>query len=241
MFYLFLFLVIKIPKWEKINYNIIITTNQKVIFMQQIDPTKTNQTINPINADNTIRFAEVSFYGKLFWYLSFTLIIPLILHIVFTNSFRRSMVQINETASGIDVQLQKRRDTLIKLVDATKSGMKYERETLLAVTKLRNYNQADRQQNMRLLDKIAPNILAVAENYPNLKAEALIQDLMDQAAYIEKEIAAARRLYNSNVTIFNQKVFAWPTNVIAAKAKYHTYEMFLATSEARSDISLQLN
>ena len=176
--------------------------------MQQIDPTKTNQTINPINADNTIRFAEVSFYGKLFWYLSFIFIIPIILHIVFGNSFRRSMVQINETASGIDVQLQKRRDTLIKLVDATKSGMKYERETLLAVTKLRNYNQADRQQNMQLLDKIAPNILAVAENYPNLKAEALIQDLMDKAAYIEKEIAAARRLYNSNVTIFNQKVFA---------------------------------
>ena len=209
--------------------------------MGQIETNQPNQPASQINADNTIRYSEVSLYGKAFWYLSFLFIIPIILHVVYLNKFRKTMVQINETASGIDVQLQKRRDTLLKLVDATKSGMKYERETLAAITKLRNYNQADRQNNMKLLDQVIPNILAVAENYPNLKAETLIQDLMDQAAYLEKEIAASRRLYNSTVTLFNQTVFTWPTNVIAASRKYHTYEMFLAAPESRADVSLKLN
>jgi LemA protein len=109
-------------------------------------------------------------------------------------------------ASGIEVQLKKRRDTLIKLVDATKSYVKYEKSTLNELTKLRKstFSSSEEASN---LNKTAAAIMAVAENYPNLKTNELVKETMEQASYLEREIGAARRLYNSQVTSFNRDLF----------------------------------
>jgi LemA protein len=124
------------------------------------------------------------------------------------NFFRTQQEKINESSSGIDVQLKKRRDTLIKLVDATQSSIKFEKTLLTDITSLRNINHfsANDKQNASKLDSAASKILATFENYPNLKTTDTIRDLMQTATVMEGEIAAARRLYNSQALHFNQEI-----------------------------------
>jgi LemA protein len=125
------------------------------------------------------------------------------------NNFMRKQTRINELASGIDVQLKKRRDTLTKLLDATKGYMKYEKSLLTDVTKIRKMNITPKNRNEAggVLDSAFGRLLAVAENYPDLKANNSVIELMDQAAYIEREVSASRRLYNSEVRSFNTSLF----------------------------------
>jgi LemA protein len=124
------------------------------------------------------------------------------------NFFRTQQEKINESSSGIDVQLKKRRDTLIKLVDATQSSIKFEKTLLTDITSLRNVNHfsANDKHMTSKLDGAASKILATFENYPNLKTTDTIRDLMQTATVMEGEIAAARRLYNSQALHFNQEI-----------------------------------
>lgn len=198
---------------------------------------KVTKGFNP-NVDNTQRPATASGFGKAIWYILFLLIIPMILHVVKRNALLKKQMRINETSSGIDVQLKKRRDTLVKLVDATKSYVKYEKSTLTELTKLRSKSFKNSSGSGKL-DAVAARILAVAENYPNLKANTLVQETMEQAAEIEREIAASRRLYNHEVTQFNGQLFMWPTNVVAAGMKLTTLPLFTATSSDKEDVKLE--
>ncbi|NQZ66149.1 MAG: LemA family protein [Mycoplasmatales bacterium] len=203
-----------------------------------VDPSnKENKSFNP-NVDNTKRNAEASIFGKTIWYLLFLLIIPIIIHVVKRNSLLKSQMKINETASGIDVQLKKRRDTLVKLVDATKSYIKYERSTLTDLTKLRKATFEGGKDSGKL-EALSAKILAVAENYPNLKADSLAKETMEEAAYLEREIGAARRLYNSEVTMFNSNLFIWPTNVVASSMRLSTLPLFRANEKDKEDVKLE--
>ncbi len=190
-----------------------------------------------IEVNNENRLPKSSGMGKLIWYLSFLLVIPLILHVLWRNSLIRKEFSINEMASGIEVQLKKRRDTLIKLVDATKSYVKYEKSTLNELTKLRKstFSSSEEASN---LNKTAAAIMAVAENYPNLKTNELVKETMEQASYLEREIGAARRLYNSQVTSFNRDLFTWPSNVIASSMNVSTHILFETDEESKKDVSL---
>lgn len=146
------------------------------------------------------------------------LIIPLLYHLVKGNQLRRQMLAINNTASTIDVVLKRRKDTLSKLVEATKSYVKYEGETLMAITKARqmNLNQVSRVEADSTLTSAFGRLLAVAENYPNLKVNELAQQTISQASYLEAELSASRRLYNTNVTTFNQLIFSFPSSIVAS-------------------------
>jgi LemA protein len=111
------------------------------------------------------------------------------------------------------VQLKKRRDTLIKLVDATQTSIKFEKSLLTDITKLRNVNVAPNDPDgLVKQDKASSSalsrLLATFENYPNLKTTDTIRDLMSSADYIEREIAASRRLYNATALQFNQEIQA---------------------------------
>lgn len=159
------------------------------------------------------------------------------------NKFNRQQIQINEKASGIQVQLAQRRDTLIKLVDATKSSMDFERGLLTDVTKLRSYKITDENLNEanQKIDSAFARLLATYENYPKLASTEAIKSLMNSAEYLEQEIAASRRLYNSAVTAFNQELFTFPARVIAAKQGLHTFALFNASEEQQKDVSLNLS
>ena len=198
---------------------------------------KTVEEFNP-NVDNTQRQAQAGAFGKAVWYFLFILIIPIFVHVAKRNSLLKTQMKINETASGIDVQLKKRRDTLVKLVDATKSYVKYEKSTLTELTKLRSSSFKGGKDSAKL-DSISAKILAVAENYPDLKVNSLIKETMEQAAYIEREIGAARRLYNSEVGYFNTSLFIWPNSIIAASMKLSTLPLFVASESDKEDVKLE--
>jgi LemA protein len=156
-------------------------------------------------------------------------------------------MQINEATSNIDVQLAKRKDVLIKLVDATKSSLSFEKDLLKEVTELRNvnmnpsaHNQAKTIKNEQMLNSAFGKLMATFENYPNIKSTDTIVNLMQTADYIEREIAASRRLYNSVVSQFNQKLYVFPDVIPAARLKLCNLPLFIASASQREDVSLKL-
>jgi LemA protein len=83
---------------------------------------------------------RANFFGRFMVYLSFILIIPIFIYIGSRNNFSKMDVKIDEAASGIDVQLKRRRDTLTKLIDSVKGSMDFEKETMEKITRLRTFN-----------------------------------------------------------------------------------------------------
>jgi LemA protein len=96
------------------------------------------------------------------------------------------------------------------LVDATQTSIKFEKGLLTDITSLRNVNHFNPSdaKTVSKLDSTSRGILATFENYPNLKTTDTIRDLMQSADYIEREIAASRRLYNATALNFNQEIQA---------------------------------
>lgn len=159
------------------------------------------------------------------------------------NYFNRKQMQINQAASGIEVQLAQRRDTLVKLVDATKSSMKFEQDLLKDVVSLRSMaiNKSNAVEANDKIERGFGRLLATFERYPEVKSIQTVQNLMSNADYQEREIAAARRLYNSEVTAFNQEIFTWPACIPATSLKLTTFALFAATETQKADVSLKLN
>ncbi|MDE6476595.1 MAG: LemA family protein [Mycoplasmoidaceae bacterium] len=158
------------------------------------------------------------------------------------NYFNRTQIKINERASGIQVQLAQRRDTLIKLVDATKSSMDFEKGLLTDITKLRSQKITPEnltEVNNKIEDSFG-RLLATFEQYPKLSSTETIKQLMNSAEYLEEELAASRRLYNAVVSEFNQELFQFPGRIPAASLKLHTLPMFNASSEQQKDVSLKM-
>ena len=120
--------------------------------------------------------------------------------------------------------------------------MKYEKTLMTDVTKLRNINMTSNEGKVQAdqhMSTMFGKFLAVSENYPNLKANESINQLMEQATYLEQEIAASRRLYNREVNSFNTKLFTWPTNVAATGMKLTTLPLFSASEADKQDVSLK--
>lgn len=205
--------------------------------MPLVNPANQNQEFNP-NVDNSQIQANANIVGKIVTYLSFILIIPAILYIMTRNNLVRLQMRINEASSGIDVQLKKRRDTLEKIVDATKGSMKFEKEVLTSVTSLRNAGKASIQQADNELSKLSGRIMATFEAYPNIKSTENVAKLIDAAEVIEQEIGASRRLYNTYVTQFNTGLFTWPGSVIASAMKLSKLPLFAASEEDRKDVKV---
>ena len=160
--------------------------------------------------------------------------------IVCKNNLNSKQIKVNECASSIDVQLAKRKDTLVKLLDATKSMCNYESSLLKDITKLRasTINSQNRNDIDKVTNSAFARLLAVSENYPDIKASESFKTLMNAADYIEREIGAARRTYNSAVSSFNMEIVSWPASYIAAKNNMHTLKMFEASQSQKEDVNL---
>lgn len=201
---------------------------------------------NP-NIDNSIKNAQASTIGKILFYLSFIFIIPIFYAVSVNNKFNRLQNRINENASNIDVQLTKRSATLIKMYDSVKGYKEFEKSVLTDITKMRNLsqslpstnNQAQREELSALNNSVLGRLIAVSENYPDLKSSTLFKELMEESAYIEREIAASRRTYNSVVNEYNRDLFVYPRNVIASAKHLVTAPLYMASTEERKDVKLE--
>ncbi len=166
-------------------------------------------------------------------------ILPMSQNIGKVNYLNKLQIKINESASNIDVQLQKRFDTLTKIVDAVKSHTKFNKEVYENIAKFRSGNNTDINAKQESISSIQKGINLAFENYPNLGADESIQRLITESTMIEKEIAAARRLFNADVTEFNTTINTWPTSVVAAKKGYTHLNLFVAEDAKRKDVDVK--
>lgn len=159
------------------------------------------------------------------------------------NSFRTMLVKIDEAESGIDVALTQRFDMLSKMFQAAKGYMKFEAETLEKVVKLRQPQHQDSIKDKEAFaNEVSRGMAAinvVVEQYPDLKASSNIGKLQDATSEIEENLQAARRVYNSNVSMFNQKVVVFPSSIVASMNKILKSEFFEADPLKREDVKFE--
>lgn len=127
------------------------------------------------------------------------------------NAFVRLNNQVKEAFSTMDVYLKKRWDLIPNLVETVKGYAKHEKGTLEEVVKLRNsaYDGMSDEEKIEANAKISaviPKIMALAEAYPNLKANENFMNLSNQISSLEEDIANSRKYYNAIVRKFNDKV-----------------------------------
>lgn len=156
------------------------------------------------------------------------------------NSFRRMLVKIDESESSIDVALTKRFDLLSKMFSAVKGYMKHEQETLTKVVSMRQPSHgapmAEKQEFANEVTRGLQAINVVVEQYPDLKASQNVGKLQDASVEVEENLQAARRVYNSNVSYYNQKVVVFPSNIIANWKKFEKRAFFEAEAIKREDV-----
>lgn len=154
------------------------------------------------------------------------------------NRFIKRKNQVMEAWSGIDVQLKRRANLIPNLIESVKGYVSHERTTLEDVTKLRtgpDASVAERSSEESKVTQVVRNLLAVAEEYPELKANTNFLDLQSNLNGIEEQIQSARRYYNGAVRRWNTLVESFPSNLIAGIFKFALAEYFeieLATERA---------
>lgn len=147
------------------------------------------------------------------------------------NRLVRDRNQVRSAWSDIDVQLTRRHDLVPQLVEAVKAYAAYERATLEAVTELRARSaQAGRlADKARLEDELQAGIdrlIAVAEAYPDLKADASFLQLQRQLTEVEDHLQYARRFYNGAVRIYNTRIETFPHMLVARPFGFAPAEFF---------------
>ena len=158
-----------------------------------------------------------------------------------SNGLNRAIVKIDEASSDIDVSLTKRYDVLTKMIDVVKGYAKYEQETIFKTIELRqNMTIKEKNEANMLMEENMQRINALAENYPDLKASENYKTLQKSIADVEEHLQASRRLYNANVSNFNQKIVTFPTSIIANSKGLTKKEFFSADEKKREDVKIDL-
>jgi len=155
------------------------------------------------------------------------------------NGLVRARQMAEEAWSGIDVQLKRRADLIPNLIETVKGYAAHEKGTLEEVVKLRNQAQtvpagdvAARGQAEGLLGAALGRLLALAEAYPDLKANQNFAELQRSLETIEGEIQMARRYYNGAARDLNVKVESFPSNLVAGQFGFAKRDYFEITNEA---------
>jgi LemA protein len=170
--------------------------------------------------------------------LGAVLLLPLTWLIANYNRFIRLRQHIGESWSDVDVELKRRYDLIPNLVETVKGYAAHERTVLERVIELRNRAAANHgAAASQATDESALNLgvkqlFVVAENYPQLKADAHYLALQHELANTEDRLAAARRFFNANVRDLNQLCESFPTNIIANLFGFERSTYFELTSEA---------
>lgn len=153
------------------------------------------------------------------------------------NSLIRQRNQVKEAWSDIDVQLKRRYNLIPNLIETVKGYARHERETFESVTQARAkalgaQTPEAKAQAENMLTSTLKTLFAVAEAYPDLKANANFLELQRELSDTENKIQAARRFYNSTVRDFNTVIQSVPTNIVANIFSFKKEEFFELKDEA---------
>ncbi len=180
-------------------------------------------------------------------YIAIGILALLVVYLVASyNGFVVLKTQIQEALSGIDVQLKRRADLIPNVVETVKGYAKHEKTVFNDVTKARSallgaQSPQEKAQADNMLTGALKSLFAVAEAYPELKANTNFQDLQRQLEDTEDKVAYSRQFYNSNVLDFNAKVQMFPSNLIANAFGFNVFEFFEAEEEAKKSVKVKFD
>ncbi len=146
--------------------------------------------------------------------------------------------------SSVDVLLKKRWDLIPNLVSVVKNHMEFEQQTLAEITRLRSRAMSGEVSTDRRLSienqisRSMGNIMALIENYPELKSNQHVTQLLESLNETEEQISAARRFYNAAVTEYNNALEMFPSNIVASYMKYKSKELFITPTEERNNVNV---
>lgn len=153
------------------------------------------------------------------------------------NYFQQLEQRIQAEASNIDNFLEQRVQILQNVVGLVERAIDLDKDVMKAVAALRgggNINAENRNTKSQQINSVCAHLFPQVEAYPELKAHKAIADAMQQNSYLQREITAARTVYNSRVTQWNTDIFAWPTKmIVAARQGYTTRIPLTASAETR--------
>ena len=154
------------------------------------------------------------------------------------NYLKGLQQKIQHDASQIDNYLEQRVIILQNLVPLLNKAIDLDKDVLTKVTALRSGNNingdASRNEVSSTVDNVSRSINVALEAYPDIKAHKEIADAMQQNSYLQREITAAREVYNDSVSAWNQAIFQWPAKALAAaRAGYTTRIPFTASKETK--------
>ncbi len=181
------------------------------------------------------------------WIALIVIVVLVVLIIALYNGLVVARQKVRNAWSQIDVQLQRRFDLIPNLVESVKGYMTHEKEVLSKVTELRtswaNASSVGEKANLdNELSGALKTIMAVSENYPDLKANQNFSELQEELRATENKISFSRQFYNDSVTAYNTKLEVVPTNIIASMFNFKPEELFKAESdEARKNVKVDFN
>ncbi|HHT54963.1 MAG TPA: LemA family protein [Acholeplasma sp.] len=195
--------------------------------------------INVIEKQLPVKVGTGSLVFEIF--LWFPLIIPglifLFMKISARNYLRALQQRIQHNASQIDNYLEQRVVILQNVVGIVEKSIDLDKDVMKSVAQFRsgiNPNDTNRNDIAGELDATMNSIRLSFEAYPDLKAHRALADAMQQNSYLQREITAAREVYNDTVLRWNQDIFAWPTKmIVAARAGYTTRIPFTTSREIK--------
>ncbi len=178
------------------------------------------------------------------WVLLGLAVVAVIWGISIYNRLVRLKTQVANGWSQIDVQLKRRYDLIPNLVESVKDYMGYEQETLKQVIEARNSaikanagsgipTQASIAAESALTASLG-KFFALSENYPNLKANETVQQLMEELTGTENKIGFARQFYNDSATAYNTAVQSFPDNMIAGRYGFQQAELWRIAEAERA-------
>lgn len=164
-------------------------------------------------------------------------------------TFNRLVLYRNRTRAGwsdIDVQLQRRYDLIPKLADAVQGYASHEQSTLATVTELRQLSSSathltDKAAVEERLTELSHRLIAVAEDYPDLKASRNFLELQEELTNTEDQLQYARRFYNGAVREFNTRIESFPALIVARLFGFQAREFFAAQADAVAAVKIDLD
>jgi LemA protein len=177
-----------------------------------------------------------------FGYSILAIIVIAILYLIFVyNKLVSNKNMVAEGWSGIDVQLRRRADLIPNLIETVKGYASHEDKLFRDIAELRaksisGGSVAEQSQIGQAMSAALGRVFAIAEAYPNLKADANFRDLQDKLSAIEDEIQLSRRYYNGTVRNFNTLIESFPSNVIANFFRFTKSEFFDIGDVAARDV-----
>ncbi len=182
----------------------------------------------------------------MFLYVVMAIIAVLVIYLIVQyNTLVKTNNIVKEAFSTMDVYLKKRWDLIPNLVEVVKGYAKYEKETFNEISSLRTKSYDSMSMNKKInvneqLTQGISKIMAISENYPELKASENFLQLSKDLTKIEDEIANSRKYYNGAVRILNTKIQMFPGNIVAGMFGFRQASMFETNAEEKNNIKVDL-